>query len=93
MDEHGFIHLDSMQSDVFFLAQTFEGHTQFVQHFQVPRALIVGWSFLGFPAEVHFYSGERDCDVCNSSHPIFSYRRSPDSVSEESIQTALDIAQ
>ena len=92
MDEPGNIRLDQMSSDVFFLNRTFEGHTQIVPNFRIPRALIVGWSFLGFPAEVHFYSGEVDCDLCNTSHPHFSFRQAPHSESDEAIQMAVDIA-
>jgi len=93
MNEDGTIRLNEMSSDVFFLSRTFDGgHAKFQRNFRVPRALIVGWSFLGFPAEVHFYGGEVECEECNTSHPRFFFRQHPHSESDEAIQMALDIA-
>jgi len=91
MNEDGTVRLNDMSSDVFFLSQTFNGHAKFQRNFCVPHALIVGWSFLGFPAEVHFYGGETECEECLSSHPCFYFRRAPHSESDEAIQIALDI--
>ena len=92
MDHQGHIHLNEMSSNVFYLSRTFEGHAEFQWNFLVPRSLIVTWSFLGFPAEVHFYNGERDCETCKTTHPIFRFHTSPDSESEEQIQSAMCIA-
>jgi len=93
MDEHGHVRLNEMSSDVFYVSRTFDsGHAEFQRNFRVQRSLIVGWSFLGFPAEVHFYNGERECDTCGDFHPIYRYHTSPDSESDEQIQSALDIA-
>ena len=78
---------------MYFLNRTFDtGHAEFQRNFRVPRALVVGWSFLGFPAEVHFYGGETDCEECNTSHPHFFFRQTPHSESDEAIQIALDIS-
>jgi len=75
MNKNGTIQLNKMSSDVFFLSWTFNtGHAEFQRNFHIPRALIVGWSFLGFPAEVHFYGGETECDECHTSHPRFYFR-------------------
>jgi len=92
MNEDGTIRLNEMSSDMFFLSWTFDsGHAEFQRNFQVPCALVVGWSFLGFPAEVHFYGGETECEECNTSHPHIFFRRHPHSESDEAIQIALDI--
>jgi len=81
-----------MSSDVFFISRTFDGHAEFQRNFHIPCALIVGWSFLGFPAKVHFYGGETECEECNTSHPRFYFRQTPHSESDEAIQIALDIS-
>jgi len=91
-DRHGHILLNEMSTDVFYVSQTFQGHAEFQRNFRVPRSLIVAWTFLGFPAEVHFYSGENKCEQCGTSHPIFHFCTSPDSESEEQIQSAMDIS-
>jgi len=92
MNEDGTIHLNEISSDVIFISWTFEGHAKFQRNFRVPHTLIVGWSFLGFPAEVHFYRGEWECEECNTSHPLFRFRRAPHSEGNKAIQMALDIA-
>jgi len=77
----------------FYVSRTFDSsHAKFQRNFRVQRSLIIGWSFLGFPTEVHFYNGERECDTCGDFHPIYRFRTSPDSESDEQIQSALDIA-
>jgi len=58
MDTDGFTLLNEMSSDFYYVSQTFQGHDEFQRNFRVPRVDIVAWTFLGFPAEVHFYRGE-----------------------------------
>jgi len=92
MDLHGHVLLNEMSTDVFYVSRTFEGHNKFQWNFHVPCSLVMAWTFLGFPAEVHFYHGERSCDHCGTTHPIFCFHTSPNSESDEQIQSALDIA-
>jgi len=92
MDLHGHVLLNEMSTDVFYVSRTFQGHAEFQRNFRVPCSLIVAWTFLGFPAEVHFYSGENECEQCGTTHPIFHFCTSPDNESEEQIKSAMDIS-
>jgi len=92
MDHHGHVLLNEMSTDVFYVSWTNDGHDEFQWNFHVPHSLSVAWTFLGFPAEVHFYQGEWSCDRCGTTHPIFHFHTSPDSESDEQIQSTMDIA-
>jgi len=99
MDLKGNVLLNEMSADVFFVSRSFKNDhrehdgVNFQQNYCVPQSLVTAWTtFLGLPAEVHFYRGEHDCDCCNTTHPIYQFEDSPNSESEEQIQSALDIA-
>jgi len=99
MDLNGNVLLNEMSSDTFFISRSFDDDygeydgVNFQQNYCVPQSLVTAWTtFLGLPAEVHFYRGECDCSLCNTTHLIYCFENSPDSESEEQIQSALDIA-